>query len=117
MITLIPHQHALSPAAPTIALDVAGARCNGRRTPQWSAQGAVDSESAASRDIPCGRCARIARRRRWLGRAKRRTNDLNPLASEHFVKPVGEFLIAVANQKPQRFRALGHGPRQLPSLL
>src|SRR5262245_44936821 len=66
MITLIPHQHALSPAAPTIALDVARARCNGRPTPQWSAQGAVDSESAASRDIPCGRCARIARRRRWL---------------------------------------------------
>ena len=33
-----------------------------------------------------------------LGRAKRRTNDLNPLASEHLVKPVGEFLIAIANQ-------------------
>src|SRR5215468_9671738 len=52
-----------------------------------------------------------------LGRAKRRTNDLNPLASEHFVKSIGEFLIAVSTQKPQRFRALGHGPRQLPSLL
>src|SRR5262249_9903254 len=52
-----------------------------------------------------------------LGRAKRRTNDLNPLTSEHLVKPVGEFLIAIANQKPHRFRALGHGPGQLPSLL
>src|SRR5262245_64654612 len=52
-----------------------------------------------------------------LRRAKRRTNDLNPFASEHVVKPIGEFLIAIANQKPQRFRALGYGPRQLPSLL
>src|SRR5262249_33749892 len=52
-----------------------------------------------------------------LGRAKRRPNDLNPLASEHRVKPVGEFLIAIANQKPHRFRALRHGPGQLPRLL
>ena len=52
-----------------------------------------------------------------LGRAKRRTNNLNPLASEHLVKPVGEFLIAIANQKPHRFRALGHGSGQLPRLL
>jgi len=42
-----------------------------------------------------------------LWRAKRRTNDLNPLASEHLIKPIGEFLIPIANQKPQRFRALG----------
>src|SRR5262249_36443199 len=65
--TLLPRQRAVSPVAPATALDVAGARCNGRRTRQGSARGAVGSESATSRDIPCGRCARIARRRRWLG--------------------------------------------------
>ena len=47
-----------------------------------------------------------------LRRAKRRPNDLHPLASEHLVKGIGEFLIPIANQKPQRFRTLGHRPRQ-----
>jgi hypothetical protein len=52
-----------------------------------------------------------------LRRAKRRPNDLHPLTSEHLVKRIREFLIPIANQKAQRFRALGHGPRQLPRLL
>src|SRR5690349_20421034 len=49
--------------------------------------------------------------------AKRRANDLNPIASEHVVKTIGELLISIANQKPHRLRALRQGPRQLPSLL
>src|SRR6516162_2356710 len=52
-----------------------------------------------------------------LWRPKRRTNGLNPLASEHVIKRIGEFLVSIANQKPQRFRTLGQGPRQLPRLL
>ena len=38
-----------------------------------------------------------------LWRAKRCTNDLNPFASEHVVKSIGEFLIPIANQKPVVF--------------
>ena len=52
-----------------------------------------------------------------LWRAKRRTNDLNPVTAEHVVKTVGEFVVPIANQKSDRFRALRQGPRQLPSLL
>ena len=52
-----------------------------------------------------------------LWRAKWRPNDLSPLASEHLIKLIGEFLIPIANQKPQRFRALGQSPRQLTRLL
>jgi hypothetical protein len=52
-----------------------------------------------------------------LGRTKRRTNDLNPAAAEHLVKAFGEFLIAIANQKLQGFRALRQSPRQLARLL
>ena len=32
-----------------------------------------------------------------LWSAKRRPNDLNALASEHIVKPIGEFLIPITN--------------------
>jgi len=49
--------------------------------------------------------------------AEQRTSDVNPLTPNTWSKPIGEFLIAIANQKPQRFRALGHDPRQLPNLL
>jgi hypothetical protein len=52
-----------------------------------------------------------------LWRAKRRTNDLNPVASEHVVTTVGEFLIPNANQKPHRFGAVRQRPRQVTSLL
>ena len=34
-----------------------------------------------------------------LRRAKRRANDLDPVAPEHFVKPAGEFLVPIANQE------------------
>jgi len=34
-----------------------------------------------------------------LRRAKRRADDLNSVTAEHFVKMLGEFLIAIANQK------------------
>jgi hypothetical protein len=40
----------------------------------------------------------------------------NSVASEYFVKTVGEFLIPIANHKPDRFRALRQSPRQLSSL-
>ena len=49
--------------------------------------------------------------------AKRRPNDFNPVASKHLVKLIGEFLIPIANQKPDPFLAVRHGPCQLPSLL
>src|SRR5262245_39826642 len=52
-----------------------------------------------------------------LWRAKRRTNDLNVVTSEHVVKTRGEFLIPIANQESDGFRALRQGPRQLPGLL
>src|SRR5262245_18320229 len=52
-----------------------------------------------------------------LWRSTWRTNDLNAFASEHLIEPLGQFLIPVANKKPQRLRALGHRPRQLPRLL
>ena len=41
-----------------------------------------------------------------LWRAKRGTNDLNVVASEDVVKARGEFLIAIANQESDWFRAL-----------
>ena len=40
-----------------------------------------------------------------LRRTKWRTNDLDPIASKHLVKTVGEFQVAVANQEPDAFRA------------
>jgi hypothetical protein len=52
-----------------------------------------------------------------LRRAKRRTNDLNPVAPKHVVKASGEFLIPIANQKPNPLRALRQSPRELTSLL
>src|SRR5438067_2732150 len=64
MPTPMQRLRALPQVAPATVLDVAGARCSGRRTLQGSARGVVGSESAASRDIPCGRCAPIARRLR-----------------------------------------------------
>ena len=42
-----------------------------------------------------------------LWRAKRRSDDLNSLRSKHFVECVGEFLIPITNQKPDRRCALG----------
>ena len=38
-----------------------------------------------------------------LWRAKRRTNDLDPIAAEHVVETVSELLIQVPNQEPDRF--------------
>jgi len=49
--------------------------------------------------------------------AKRRANDLNPLASEHPVKVVGEFLVPVANEEAEGVRRCRQCPRQLPRLL
>src|SRR6267378_8491715 len=48
---------------------------------------------------------------------KRRANDLNPIASEHPIETVGEFLVPVANQEPEGFRPVSQGPRQLARLL
>jgi hypothetical protein len=110
-------QGALSLAAPTTAIDVAGARCNGQRTLQESVRDAGRSESAASRDIPRDGAHESLGDSVGLWRPKSRTNDLSPLASERLIKLIGEFLIPIANQKPQRFRALGQTPRQLTRLL
>jgi hypothetical protein len=52
-----------------------------------------------------------------LWRAKRCPHDLNSVASEDLVKPVGEFQIPITNQKPDRFRTIHQGPRHLPRLL
>ena len=52
-----------------------------------------------------------------LRRAKRRANDLYPIAWKHLVKTLGELLIPIANQEAERFRALRQRPRQLPGLL
>jgi hypothetical protein len=52
-----------------------------------------------------------------LGRAKRRANDLYPIALEDPVKTVRELLIPIANQEAVRFLALRQRPRQLPGLL
>ena len=52
-----------------------------------------------------------------LGRAKRRANDLYPIALEDPVKTLGELLIPIANQEAERFLALRQRPRQLPGLL
>ncbi len=41
-----------------------------------------------------------------LGRAKRRANDLYPIALEDPVKTLGELLIPIANQEAERFLAL-----------
>ena len=51
-----------------------------------------------------------------LGRANRHAKDLNPTASKHLVKAVGEFLVPVADQKPERLWAFCQRPRQLPGL-
>ena len=45
-----------------------------------------------------------------LWRATRRPNDLRAVASEDVVKTIGEFLIPIANQKPDRLRAFRQGP-------
>src|SRR5262245_27556605 len=49
--------------------------------------------------------------------AKRRANDLDAVAAKHLVKTSDEFLVAIANQEPNRFLPLRPGPRQLPGLL
>jgi hypothetical protein len=40
-----------------------------------------------------------------LRRAERRTNDLDPIATEHVIETASECLIPVPNQEPDRFRA------------
>ena len=45
--------------------------------------------------------------------AKRRANDLNPVTPKHLVKSVVEFLIPIANQEPNGFRAIHQCPGQL----
>jgi len=52
-----------------------------------------------------------------LWRAKRRTNDLDPIAAEHVVETVSEFLIPVPNQEPDRFRGFRQRPCQMAGLL
>ena len=52
-----------------------------------------------------------------LRRAKRRANDLYPIALKDSVKTLGELLIPIANQEAERFLALRQRPRKLPGLL
>ena len=48
--------------------------------------------------------------------AKRCANDLDPVASKHVVKSVGEFLVPIAYQETDVFGAIPQGPRQLPGV-
>jgi hypothetical protein len=52
-----------------------------------------------------------------LRRSKRRAQDLDLLVPEHLVKTLSEVLIAVADEKADRFRAIFEGPRELSRLL
>ena len=52
-----------------------------------------------------------------LRRAKRRANDLDPVAAKHLVKPIREFLVSITNQETEGFGALRQRPRHLPGLL
>jgi hypothetical protein len=52
-----------------------------------------------------------------LRSAKRRADDLDPVASEDRVKTTGELLVAVADHEPHRFLTLRKCPRELPGLL
>ena len=52
-----------------------------------------------------------------LRRAKRRANDLYPLALKDPVKTLGELLIPIANQEAERVLARRQRPGQLPGLL
>ncbi len=91
---------ALAQVARETALDGAGARCSGSRTPREYARGVVDSESASSRDIPSRPYAQSARRHSiGLRRAKRRANDLDSVRSKHFVKSVRKLLVPITNQE------------------
>ena len=49
--------------------------------------------------------------------AKRCADDLDPVASKHLVKSVGEFLVPIANQETDVFGAIPQGPRHLPGVL
>jgi hypothetical protein len=49
--------------------------------------------------------------------AKRRANDLDPATPKHLVKSVGEFLVSIANQEPNGYRAVHQSPGQLACAL
>ena len=49
--------------------------------------------------------------------AERRANDFDPVTPEHVVKLVGEFLVPIAKQEANGFRAARHRPGQLASAL
>src|SRR2546426_6703489 len=52
-----------------------------------------------------------------LWRTNRRTKNLHTIAAEHVVKRGREFLVAIPDQKPERFRAPRERPREFASLL
>src|SRR5258705_13501616 len=52
-----------------------------------------------------------------LRRAKRRANDLYPIALKDPVKTLGELLVPIANQEAEGVLALRQRPRQLSGLL
>jgi hypothetical protein len=52
-----------------------------------------------------------------LRRAKRRANDLDPVASKHLVKSVCKFPVPITNQETDAFWALRQSPRHMPGLL
>src|SRR5262245_25735441 len=103
--------------ARAIAIDVAGARCRVRRRSQEFAQGAAGSGSASDRNTLNGLYARTVRPRRWPAAREAGSGRLQCRRAEDVVKTFGEFLIPIANQESERFRALREGPRYLPSLL
>ena len=60
--------------------------------------------------LPTGGAHKPLGNRVGLWRAKRCPNDRNSVASEDLIKPVGEFLIPISNQKPYRFRTVRQRP-------
>ena len=52
-----------------------------------------------------------------LWRSKRRTNDLDAVTPEHLIKAGRKFLVPIANQEPNGFRAVHQCPGQLAGAL
>src|SRR5712691_4305951 len=50
-------------------------------------------------------------------RLDRRLDDLEPLASKHFVEPAGELAVTIENQEARRRRSVGKRPHEVPRLL
>jgi hypothetical protein len=77
---------AWAPVARATALDVAGARCSDRRTPQGPAKVRLVQNQQPVGTLLAGRAHEPFGNPVGLWRVKRSANDLNPVAPEHLVK-------------------------------